>query len=155
MYTESLFPAPRPPSCASRAPSLRGCRNTVEIMLFEISNSMKPYPFCFHARTHKSKPLIGIVEPKHLDEASNRIPPTSHLPRWPTPPRLADSLAMARPPLGFGKPGARRGVFWWHWRNSEGSKPSPMQTHPKVLTPCRMPLANLARKGGGNKGVHV
>ena len=28
-------------------PQVRGWRHTVDIVLFEISNSMKPYPLCF------------------------------------------------------------------------------------------------------------
>ena len=35
-----------------------GWRNTVEIVLFEISNSMKPYPSVFHADTNNMRPVI-------------------------------------------------------------------------------------------------
>ena len=63
--------------------SSRGWLNTVEVVLLEISNSMKPYPSVFHAYTasytSKMKPVIGFLgEPTYLDEVSNRIPPTSH-----------------------------------------------------------------------------
>ena len=58
--------------------SLRGWRNTVELVLFEISNSMKPYPSVFRTYTNKLRPIIGFWEPTNLDEVSNRIPPTSH-----------------------------------------------------------------------------
>ena len=58
---------------------VRGWPNTVETVLFEISNSMKPYPSVVHAYTSKSRPAIGFFEPTNLDEVSNRIPPTSHL----------------------------------------------------------------------------
>ena len=65
-----------PPPC----PLLRCWRNTVEILLFEISNLMKPYPSVFHAYTSKFRPVTRFVEPKQLDEASNRFQPVSHLP---------------------------------------------------------------------------
>ena len=58
---------------------LRGWRNTVEIVLFEIANSMKPYPSVYHAYTSKLRPAIVLFEPTNLDEVSDRIPPTSHL----------------------------------------------------------------------------
>ena len=57
--------------------SMRGWRNTVEIVLFEISNSMKPYPSVVYAYTNKMRAVTGCLEPKHLDKVSNRIPPTS------------------------------------------------------------------------------
>ena len=53
-------------------------QNTVEIVLSEISNSMKPYASVLHAYSSKSRPEISFAEPKHLDELSNRVPPTSH-----------------------------------------------------------------------------
>ena len=55
---------------------VRGWRNPVEIILFEISNSMKPYASVFQAYTSKLRPAIGLFEPGELDEVSNRIPPT-------------------------------------------------------------------------------
>ena len=55
---------------------MRGWRNTVEIVQFEISNSMKPYPSVLHAYTSQLRPAIGFVEPNKLDKF-NRIPPTS------------------------------------------------------------------------------
>ena len=42
----------------------RGWRNTVEIVLFEISNSMKPYPSNFHAYISTLRPMIGFVDPR-------------------------------------------------------------------------------------------
>ena len=42
---------------------LRGWRNTVEVALLEISNSMKPYASVFHAYTGKLRPNIHFVEP--------------------------------------------------------------------------------------------
>ena len=57
---------------------MSGWRNTVEVVLFEISNSMKPYPPVFHSYTNKLRPVIGIFEPQTFDEVSNCIPPTSH-----------------------------------------------------------------------------
>ena len=58
--------------------SLRGWRNTVETLLLEISNSMKPYPLVFvHAYTSELKPVMGSFEPQQFDEVSNRIAPTS------------------------------------------------------------------------------
>ena len=56
---------------------MRGWRNTVEIVLFEISNSMKTYTPVVRAHTGKLRPAIGFVEPHAFDEASNRIPPTA------------------------------------------------------------------------------
>ena len=64
------------PGCSIR---MSGWRNTVGIVLFETSNSMKPYPSVFHAHTSKLRPVMGLFVPNYLDEASNRIPPTSHL----------------------------------------------------------------------------
>ena len=42
---------------------LIGWRNTVEVVLFEISNSMKPYPSVFYAYTSTWRPVIGLLEP--------------------------------------------------------------------------------------------
>ena len=56
---------------------VRAWRNTVEIILFEILNSMKPYPSVSHARTSKMRPAMCLFEPTNLDEVANRIPPTS------------------------------------------------------------------------------
>ena len=58
---------------------MRGWRNTGEIVLLEISNSMKPYLSVLHAYTSKLRPVTGFFEPKQIDEVSNRIPPTSRL----------------------------------------------------------------------------
>ena len=59
-------------------PCLRGWQNTVGVVLFEISNSMKPYPLgCTHMPTSWG-PRCVLLIPKNLDEAFNRIPPTSH-----------------------------------------------------------------------------
>ena len=57
---------------------MRCWRNNVKMVLFEISNSMKPYPSVIRAYTNKSRPTIGFSEPNKLDEVSNRMPPTSH-----------------------------------------------------------------------------
>ena len=56
---------------------LRGWRNTVEMVLLEIPNSMKPYASVFRAHTSKLGPGKCFFEPNHLDEFSNRILPTS------------------------------------------------------------------------------
>ena len=46
---------------AGSTPSeMRGWWNTVELVLFEISNSIKPYPSVFHAYTSKLRPVIGF-----------------------------------------------------------------------------------------------
>ena len=58
---------------------MSGWRNTAEIVLFEISNSLKPYPSFFRAYIGKSRPVIGFSEQKKLIEVSNRIPPTSQI----------------------------------------------------------------------------
>ena len=42
---------------------LRGWRNTVEVVLFEISNSMTPYPSVIHACTNTLSPVIGMCKP--------------------------------------------------------------------------------------------
>ena len=60
-------------------PVMRGWRNTVEIVLLETSNSMNPYPSVFYACASRLRPAISFVEPTNLDEASNRIPPTSQV----------------------------------------------------------------------------
>ena len=52
---------------------------TVEIVLFEISNSMKPYPSVLHAYISRWRPVTGFFEPRNLDEVSNCIPPTSQI----------------------------------------------------------------------------
>ena len=65
-------------ACEMAAPLVSGWRNTVEIVLFDISNSLKPYPPGFLAYTSKMRPVIGFSEPAKLIEVSNRIPPTSH-----------------------------------------------------------------------------
>ena len=38
---------------------------------------MKPYPSVFHAGASKLRPPMGLFEPTNIDEASNRVPPTS------------------------------------------------------------------------------
>ena len=69
----------------SRAPNvwqalLRGWWNTVEIVQFEISNSMKPYPSVSHAYISKLRLAICFcLKQNNIDEVSNRVPPTSHL----------------------------------------------------------------------------
>ena len=55
----------------SKGLRVRGWRNTVEIELFEISNSMKPYPSVVHAYTSEMGPVIGLFEPNEFDEVSN------------------------------------------------------------------------------------
>ena len=52
---------------------LRQCRD--KRALQTISNSMKPYPSVLYACTCKLRPLMGLFEPRELDEVSNRIPP--------------------------------------------------------------------------------
>ena len=46
-------------------------------VLFEISNSMKPYPTVVHAYVGSVEPVTGFTEPQPFDEVSNRTPPTS------------------------------------------------------------------------------
>ena len=58
---------------------LRASQRYLEIVLFETSNSMKPCPSVFHTNTNKLRPVKGFVEPKPIDEVSNRIPETSQL----------------------------------------------------------------------------
>ena len=65
--------------------SMRGWRNTVEIILFEISNSMESYPSVVHAFTSKLRVVICMFEQKHIDEVSDRIPTTSSCPEVPEP----------------------------------------------------------------------
>ena len=48
------------------------------VVLFEISNSMKPHPSVFHACTSEFRPVIGGLEQSRLDEVSDCIPPASH-----------------------------------------------------------------------------
>ena len=40
---------------------MRGWRNTVELVLFEIPNSMKPHPSVFHAYTGNLRLVIGFL----------------------------------------------------------------------------------------------
>ena len=56
---------------------MRGWRNHIEIVLFEISNWMKPYPSVFHTYASNLSPVKVFVGPTNLDEVSKRIPPTS------------------------------------------------------------------------------
>ena len=56
---------------------LRGWRNTVKIVVFEISNSMKPYPPVVYAYTGNFNSVVCVFVPQQFDEVSNRIPPTS------------------------------------------------------------------------------
>ena len=44
--------------------------------IFEISNSMKPYPSALHAYANRMRPATGFGEPTNLIEVSNRITPT-------------------------------------------------------------------------------
>ena len=78
---------------------VRGWRNTVEIILFEISNSMKPYPSVFHAYANELRLVMAPLEPNTLDEASNRVPPTPQgFQGWPPAGhRLATGLPRAGP----------------------------------------------------------
>ena len=67
-----------PEDRSREAPCMRGWRNTVEIVLFEITTLMKLYPSVVHAYTSTLRPVIVLFEPEHIDEVSNPIPPTSH-----------------------------------------------------------------------------
>ena len=58
--------------------SMRGWWNTVEMRLFEISNSIKTVPLCFSCKYNTMGSVIVFLEPRNLDEVSNCIPPTSH-----------------------------------------------------------------------------
>ena len=58
---------------------MRGWGNTAEIGLLDISSSMRPDPTVFRACARKLKPVIVFSEQAKLDEASNRIPPTSQI----------------------------------------------------------------------------
>ena len=60
-------------TCPSATHRLRGWRNTVDLVLFEISISMKPHPSIVHAYTINMKPVIGLFEPTYVDEVSDRI----------------------------------------------------------------------------------
>ena len=57
---------------------IRGWRNTVEIVLSEVSNPMEQFPFVVHAFISNTGPAIVFFEPGNLDEVSDRIPPSSH-----------------------------------------------------------------------------
>ena len=54
---------------------VRGCRNTV--VLFDISNSTKPYPSVVHAYAGRSRPVIGCLLSQHT---SMRLPPVFRQP---------------------------------------------------------------------------
>ena len=81
-------------SCGARTTKLRGWRNTVDIVLFEISNSMKLYPCVLCIYTGNLKP-VWLFEPQQFDEVSNRIPPTSQKQRMRS---IACALVRARGP---------------------------------------------------------
>ena len=53
---------------------MRGWGNTVEVVLLEISNSMKQYPSLVHASISKSRPVISLVE----QNISMRLPTVFH-----------------------------------------------------------------------------
>ena len=68
IYIYVYVHTPRPRWCcvatATLSPSLaivRGWQNTVEIVLFEISNSMKPYPSVFHTYINHVRPMVGFL----------------------------------------------------------------------------------------------
>ena len=73
---------------------MRGWRNTVEIVLLGISTSTKPYPSVFHVDTSKLRSVIRFFEPNNFEEASNRIPPTSHSDREKAVPATTYVLTM-------------------------------------------------------------
>ena len=78
---------------ASRTcPFLRGWRNTFEIVLFEIFNSMKPYPSVFHTYTS-----TAFLTQEQVDEVSNCIPPASQFSNLCAPPVTLRVLIV---PLG-------------------------------------------------------
>ena len=59
------------PACKDLVFSLRGWRNTAEVVLFEFSSSsMKPYPSVFHAHAIELRPVIGFLS----QEISMRFP---------------------------------------------------------------------------------
>ena len=58
--------------------NMRGWRNTAEIVLSEISNSMKPYPLWFTHIPVTWSLWHVFVEPQQFDEVSDCILPTSH-----------------------------------------------------------------------------
>ena len=57
------------------APERRGPDRpiTVETVLFEISNSMKPYPSAFHAHTSKLRLVTGFFEPNPAPPYAERL----------------------------------------------------------------------------------
>ena len=59
---------------ARRVGYMRGWRNTVEIVLFDISNSMKPYPRVFYYNG-KLKSVICSFEPQQFEEVSTVFRP--------------------------------------------------------------------------------
>ena len=64
-------------------------RDTVEMVPFEISNSMKPYPSVIHAYTSKMKPMIGILGAEQC--------------RWGFQPYSANLRVMSERLVGFGR----------------------------------------------------
>ena len=53
---------------------MRGWRNTVELVLLEILNSIKLYPSVFQAYTHNMRPVIGFLS----QDISMRFPSVFH-----------------------------------------------------------------------------
>ena len=95
----SSSPAPAATAAAAswrpRNPVRRDRRNTVEIVLFEISNSMTPYPSVCHAYTSKLRPVIGLFETKHLDGLFKSHLPVSESNMWGAPERLSGNATKS------------------------------------------------------------
>ena len=77
----------------ARIRTLGGWRNTVEIVLFEISNSMKPYPSVFHTYTSTLRPAIGLFDPRATRRGFQ--PYSAHLSNVPLHIYLSLSLSLS------------------------------------------------------------
>ena len=138
----SLLPRAQAPApgCAKGgargAPYWWGWRKTVELVLFGISNSMKPYPSAFHAYTGNC-----CFEPKKLDEVSNRILPTSHY--------FSLCSAASR---GRALAGGRRG-FKSTKLNMQSSKQHEICSDPSSADPsCPFPMGTSAKTSAPQVG---
>ena len=118
---------------------MRGWRNTVEIILFEISNSMKPYLPVVHAYTRKLRPVTGFLSHKNsmrfpsvlrqpLTEAmhSGAIPSEPSIAATAATPVVAAAAAAAAalPPTTSGVMADVSGVF-----PTDAQRHAPMDAH--------------------------
>ena len=82
-----------PGGCNGSRSSLRAterlagyCWTGIMVWDLEFDETVPPICHAFWTRTTKVRPVLGFSEQKQLDEASNRIPPTTQVSEWWTSP---------------------------------------------------------------------